>query len=50
MQRGDRLLILVDLETAARGTDPSAGAGPADPAAFADLLEQAYEVQVAALD
>ncbi|MGY2001819.1 hypothetical protein [Blastococcus sp. SYSU DS1024] len=39
----DRLLLLVSLDTG------FGGAAPADPAAFAELLEQAYETQADAL-
>lgn len=49
MQDGERLLILMHLETSALGTGAPA-VPPADPAAFADLLEQAHEAQTAALD
>lgn len=48
VEDGDRLLVMISLETAALGG--GAGAAPVDPAAFADLLAQAYEVQAAALD
>jgi hypothetical protein len=48
VQDGDRVLILMNLETA--GITGGAAAAPADPAAFADLLAQAYEAQAAALD
>ena len=48
VQDGDRVLILMNLETAA--ITGGAAAAPADPAAFADLLAQAYEAQAAALD
>jgi hypothetical protein len=48
VEDGDRLLILMNLDTgAAAGAAPGP---PQDPAAFADLLEQAYEAQAAALD
>ena len=51
VQDGDRLLVLMNLETSAlSGGVPAAGAAPLDPAAFADLLEQAYEAQAEALD
>ena len=45
VEDGDRLLVLVSL------ANPSAGGQPApmDPAAFADLLEQAHTVQSEAL-
>jgi hypothetical protein len=47
VQDGNRVLILMNLETSAIA---GGGAGaPADPAAFADLLEQAYEAQAEAL-
>ena len=48
VEDGDRLLILMSLETAA--LSGGAGAAPTDPASFADLLAQAYEAQAAALD
>jgi hypothetical protein len=48
VEDGDRLLILMNLDTgAAAGAAPGP---PQDPAAFADLLQQAYEAQAAALD
>jgi hypothetical protein len=50
VQDGDRLLILMNLETTALGGGGVAGAAPVDPAAFADLLAQAYEAQAEALD
>jgi hypothetical protein len=51
VQDGDRLLILMNLETTAlSGGQSAVGAGPVDPAAFADLLAQAYEAQSEALD
>jgi hypothetical protein len=48
VQDGDRLLVLMNLDAggAAPGTTP---ATPPDPAAFADLLEQAYDAQAEAL-
>lgn len=49
VQDDDRLLILMNLETSALGAAPAAGTGPADPAAFTDLLAQAYEAQAEAL-
>ena len=49
VQDGDRVLILMNLDTGAIAGGGAAGA-PADPAAFAVLLEQAYEAQAAALD
>jgi hypothetical protein len=48
VQDGDRVLILMNLETS--GVTGGAAGAPADPAAFADLLAQAYEAQAAALD
>jgi hypothetical protein len=49
VQDGGRLLILMNLD--AGSTAPGApAAAPRDPAAFADLLAQAYEAQAAALD
>jgi hypothetical protein len=51
VQDGERLLILMNLETSAlSGGGAAAGAAPVDPAAFADLLAQAYEAQAEALD
>ena len=52
VQDGDRLLILMNLDAgaAAGGTAGGTPAPPPDPAAFADLLAQAYEAQAAALD
>src|SRR5918995_423180 len=43
VQDGDRVLILMNLETSAIAG--GGAAAPADPAAFADLLAQAYEAQ-----
>ncbi|CCG04209.1 hypothetical protein [Blastococcus saxobsidens] len=43
VEDGDRLLLLVNIDA---GQDPAAAT---DPAAFADLLEQAYEAQADAL-
>jgi hypothetical protein len=49
VQDSDRLLIMMSLD--ASGAIPGGGAAaPQDPAAFADLLEQAYEAQAEALD
>ena len=48
VQDDDRVLILMNLETS--GVTGGAAGAPADPAAFADLLAQAYEAQAAALD
>jgi hypothetical protein len=48
VEDGDRLLILMNLETS--GLTGGAGATQVDPAAFADLLAQAYETQAEALD
>ena len=48
VQDGDRVVILMNLETAAIAG--GAAGSPVDPAAFADLLAQAYEAQAAALD
>lgn len=46
VEDGDRLLILMNLQP----SGPGVPGGPAtDPAAFADLLEQAYETQAEAL-
>jgi hypothetical protein len=54
VQDGDRLLILMNLETGALaaggGGAPGAPGAPPDAAAFTDLLGQAYEAQAAALD
>jgi hypothetical protein len=49
VQDDDRLLVLMNIDAggAAPGTTP---AGGPDPAAFADLLAQAYDTQAAALD
>ena len=49
VQDDDRLLVLMTLDAGgvAPGTTPGA---PPDPAAFADLLAQAYDTQAAALD
>ncbi|TQN42266.1 hypothetical protein FHU33_1661 [Blastococcus colisei] len=49
VQDGDRLLVLMHLDASALVAGAPPGA-PADPAAFADLLEQAYETQADALD
>ncbi|SOD99269.1 hypothetical protein [Blastococcus haudaquaticus] len=48
VEDGDRLLLMMSLETSA--LSGGAAAAPADPAAFADLLAQAYEAQAEALD
>jgi hypothetical protein len=48
VEDGDRLLILMSLETAA--LSGGTGGTPTDPAAFAELLAQAYETQAEALD
>jgi hypothetical protein len=49
VEDGDRLLVLMNLD--AGGTAPGATpAAPQDPAAFADLLAQAYDTQTAAFD
>jgi hypothetical protein len=51
VQDGDRLLILMNLDTGAAGGGGAATpAPPQDPAAFGDLLAQAYEAQAEALD
>jgi hypothetical protein len=50
VQDGDRVLILMNLETSAITGGGAATGAPADPAAFADLLEQAYQAQAEALD
>ena len=49
VQDSDRLLVLMNLD-AGGATPGGAAATPPDPAAFADLLEQAYEAQAEALD
>jgi hypothetical protein len=46
VQDGDRLLVLMTLD----GGGGTASGAVLDPAAFADLLAQAYEAQAAALD
>jgi hypothetical protein len=48
VQDGDRVVMLMNLETSAVVGGPAGT--PTDPAAFADLLEQAYEAQAEALD
>jgi hypothetical protein len=49
VEDGDRLLVLLNLD--AGGATPGATtAAPQDPAAFADLLAQAYDTQAAAFD
>src|SRR5688500_6428228 len=51
VQDGDRLPILMNLDTgAAGGAAAATPAPPQDPAAFGDLLAQAYEAQAEALD
>ncbi|WP_167762187.1 hypothetical protein [Blastococcus sp. CT_GayMR20] len=51
VQDGDRLLILMNLDTgAAGGAGAATPAPPQDPVAFADLLALAYEAQAEALD
>jgi len=50
VQDGDRLLILMDLDTGAAGGAGATPAPPQDPAAFGGLLAQAYEAQAEALD
>jgi hypothetical protein len=50
VQDGDRLLVLMNLDAGAAGGAGATPAPPQDPAAFADLLERAYEAQAAALD
>ncbi|MCW2706116.1 MAG: uncharacterized protein JWQ37_4111 [Blastococcus sp.] len=49
VEDGDRLLVLMNLDAggASHGTTPAA---PQDPAAFADLLAQAYDTQASVLD
>jgi hypothetical protein len=49
VQDGDRLLVLMNLD-AGGATPGAAPAAPQDPAAFADLLAQAYDTQASALD
>jgi len=48
VQDGDRVVILMNLDTA--GISGGGAGSPSDPAAFADLLKQAYEAQAEALD
>jgi hypothetical protein len=51
VEDGDRLLVLTTLDTSGiAGSGATAGSPGPDPAAFGDLLRQAYEVQAAALD
>jgi hypothetical protein len=51
VQDGDRLLVLMNLDTsAAGGAGAAPPAPPQDPAAFGNLLAQAYEAQAEALD
>ncbi len=50
VQDGDRLLVLMNLDAGAAGGSGATPAAPQDPAAFADLLEQAFEAQAEALD
>jgi hypothetical protein len=50
VQDGDRLLILMNVDTGAAGGAGATPAAPQDPAAFGDLLGQAYEAQAEALD
>lgn len=48
---GDRLLVLTTLDTSGiAGTGAASGSPGLDPAAFGDLLQQAYEAQADALD
>jgi hypothetical protein len=49
VQDSDRLVVLMNLDAGA-ATPGGTPAAPQDPAAFAGLLEQAYEVQADALD
>jgi len=50
VQDGDRLLMLISLDAGAvAGTAGGPPAPPQDPAAFADLLEQAFQAQADAL-
>lgn len=48
VQDGDRVLVLMNLETS--GSASGSVGATADPGAFADLLEQAYQAQDEALD
>ena len=51
VEDGDRLVVLTTLDTSGiAGTGAAAGSPGLDPVAFADLLEQAFEAQAAALD
>jgi hypothetical protein len=51
VQDHDRLLVLLHLESGDwPGGGAAVGAAPADPAAFTDLLEEAYAAQAEALD
>lgn len=51
VQDGDRLLMLISLDAGAvAGTAGAPPAPPQDPAAFAGLLEQAFQTQADALD
>lgn len=51
VEDGDRLLVLTTLDTSGiAGTGDAAGSPGLDPAAFGDLLQQAYEAQADALD
>ena len=49
IEDGDRLLVLMNLD-AGGATAGATTAAPQDPAAFADLLAQAYDTQAAAFD
>lgn len=50
VQDGDRLLMLMNLQTSGLAGGAAPGAAPVDPAAFAELLVQAFEAQAEALD
>jgi hypothetical protein len=51
VEDGDRLLVLTTLDTSGiAGTGAAAAPPGLDPAAFGELLQQAYEAQAAALD
>jgi hypothetical protein len=51
VQDHDRLLVLLNLQSGhVAGGGAAVGTAPEDPAAFTDLLEEAYEVQAEALD
>jgi hypothetical protein len=49
VEDGDRLVVLVSAAVAAGAATAAGGPATVDPAAFADLLEAAYQVQADAL-